>query len=474
MGATGEFDVVVVGAGVLGCAVAARLSATTARVCVIEAERDVAEHASKGNAGIAVSYYGPPGIQQTELINASWPHWEDLTGRLQVPYRRIGAVMVATDDVQAERLEHTRDEIHACGVRAEMLDGADARRLEPLITPHCVAAISMPDEGVIDPMRLTVAYARLAAHNGVAFRFGERVTRIDHDDDGRTSIATHVGTRLRARFVVNAAGVATGVISELAGGETLHCWPRKGQYVVLDRSFGERLSKIVFSTHLPDTKGSNVVPTTHGSVLLGPTATDHDDADDRTTDTATITEIRRLAALLVPATADAPAIRAFAANRPAGDEAHRLRVDTIVPNLVHVTDRSAGVSLSPAAAERVWELLRGAGLDAREWADAAATLPRVAMLRTAADPRPLIAADPRYGQVVCVCEQVSAAEIDAALSSPIPAVSVDGVRKRCGAMYGRCQGALCMAGISFMTALHTGTGPSDVLHTSRGSLGSGR
>src|SRR5262249_7844273 len=191
--------------------------------------------------------------------------------------------------------------------------------------------------------------------NGVRIRLGERVLGIEHDGD-LSSVITFRG-RLETRFVVNAAGLGADQISALAGGESLRIWPRQGQYVVLDREFGETLTKIVFSTHTPQTKGSNVVPTTHGSVLLGPTALDIEDRDDRATDPETVAWILEHARRLVPATADAYIMKTFAANRPAGDEIHRLRIDAKQPRLLHVTDRSAGVSISPAAAGLVLELL---------------------------------------------------------------------------------------------------------------------
>lgn len=454
----------------LGTAVAARLSATTASVCLLEAEADVCEGASKGNAGVAVSYYGPPGTLETELINRSCPRWEDICARLNVPYRRIGGVMVALDDAEAERLEHTRHQLDEAGVRGELLTGARVRDIEPLVTADCVAGLLMPDEGVIDPMALTVAYANLAATNGAAVRLGARVERIDRGDDGTSVLQTPHGP-VRARFVVNAAGVHAGHIAKLAGGEDLRCWPRKGQYAVIDRAFAEQLSTIVFCTHSPDTKGINVVPTTHGSALLGPTATDIDDPDDKATDADTVSAMIDSARRLVPALSRDLVIKTFAANRPAGDEQHRLRFDAHVDNLLHCTDRSAGVSLSPAAADLTLELLRTAGLTAEHRPDAVTALPTAPRLRTATDPDALFARDPLFGQVVCACEHVSAAEINRALTGPVPANSVDGVRKRTGATYGRCQGSLCAAGVSFMTALATNTGPATVRQTSRGTVG---
>lgn len=464
------FDVVVIGGGVLGTAVTAGLAATTASVCLVESETDVSEGASKGNAGVAVSYYGPPGTLETELINRSCPRWEDVAARLDVPYRRIGAVMVAVDSEEAARLEHTLEELKEAGVRGQLLSPRQVRQAEPLITDQAIAGLLMPDEGIIDPMALTIAYANLAAINGAVIRLATRVTGVSHEEDG-SRIRTTGGT-IRARYIVNAAGVGAGEISAMAGGEELRYWPRKGQYAVVDRAFAQRLTRIVFCTHSATTKGINVVPTTHGSALLGPTAHDLTDPDDKATDAPTVAALIESATKLVPSITPEFIMKSFAANRPASDEQHRLRFDRQVPNLLHCTDRSAGVSISPAAADLTVELLRQAGLDAAGRADAVTVLPTMPRLRTVADPSILVQKDNLYGQVVCACEHVSAAEINHALEMPVPATSVDGVRKRTGAAYGRCQGSLCTAGISFMTALHTKTGPATVKQTARGTVGS--
>jgi glycerol-3-phosphate dehydrogenase len=463
-------DVAVVGGGVLGCAIAARLSATRASVCLLEAAGDVAEGASKGNAGIAVSYYGGPGTLDTELIGRANPGWEALCARLDVPYRRIGALMLALDDAEAAKLDEVAAEARACGARTAPIDGDRARALEPLVAPACRAALHLPDEGIVDPMRLTVAFARLAAANGCDVRRGAPVTALHREAGGRTRLVTPHG-ELRARFVVNAAGAAAGAVSALAGGEPYAVWPRKGQYVLLDREFGRRLRSIVFATPLADTKGVNVVPTTHGACLLGPTAADHDDARDAATDADTLAAVRASAARLVPASAAAAPIKVFAANRPASDERLRLRLDPRVNWLLHATNRSTGVSVAPAAAERALALLREAGLDAPDRDGAVRALPAVPRLRTARDPERLTALDPAYGQVVCACEQVSAAELAAALRGPVGARSVDAVRKRTGATYGRCQGAMCLAGVTFLCAMASGDGPAGARLTAAGSVG---
>jgi glycerol-3-phosphate dehydrogenase len=459
----GSYDVVVVGGGVLGTAIALRVAQTSASVCLLEREDDVGEWASKGNAGIATTYYAPPGTPEAELIATSHPRWEDICDRLDVPYARIGALTVALDDAQAARLPELRDAAVAAGAGdVRLVDADEALRLEPLLAPGVRRALVLPGEGIIDPMRLVCAYAELAAANGATIALGATVIGTETAGERLTAVHTTRGN-VRARFVVNAAGVGAGAVSAMAGGEPLGTRPRKGQYWVLDRAFGARMRWIVLPVPDPDTRGVQVVPTTNGSVLLGPSAQDIDDEWDRATDRECLDEIMALTQALVPEVSPALAIKTFAANRAAtGDETLRLRVDPLVPNLVQAGNRSTGISSSPAMADRTLELLRGQGLEAEDRRDAVERLPRVRRLLLDDDPESLGDVDPGYRQVVCACEDVTAAEIDAALRARVPATSIDGVRKRTRATGGRCQGAVCMAGVAFLCSLRTGRAPADV------------
>lgn len=464
-----RFDVAVIGGGVLGTAIAARLSQTDASVCLLEAAADVGEGASKGNAGVAVSYYGGPDDLDTRLINASNSRWEEVCQRLDVPYRRVGALMVALDDAEAAHLSEIQGEVTACGVRSELLTGRSARTLEPLVSDRCRSALWMPDEGVIDPMRLTIAYAELAVRNGATIRLGAPVIGFVRDGDRVVAVSTPRET-IRVEFVVNATGLALGTISALAGGEAFKMWPRTGEYLVLDREFGSHLNHIVFATQLPDTKGIHVIPTTSGTALLGPTAEDGGSPENPTHE-LTLDAVFHRARRLIPSLSREYVIKSYAASRPASDQRVRVRPDANVPNLLHVSNRSTGVAASLGTADLALELLQGAGLAGAPRTSAVVTNPPVRRLLHDSQPEQLSDEDPRYGQVVCVCEQVSAAEIAAALESPVPARSIAGVWKRTHATGGRCQGSVCMAGVAFMCSLAHGLSPADVLATDSGTIG---
>jgi glycerol-3-phosphate dehydrogenase len=466
----GVFDVVVIGGGVLGTAMSARLATTHARVAVLEAAADVAEGASKGNAGVAASYYAKPGTLDARLVSATYPLWEEVCERLDVPYRRTGAVMVALDEEQADYMSTTVfEEASGCGVRVELLSGQEVRDREPLISSDCIAGLWLPDEGVIDPMRLTVAFAELAVRNGAEYHFSTSVIGFERDGDSISAVLTNRGA-IRTRYVVNAAGMNAGTMSALAGGEPLSFWPRKGQFWLIDKEFGQSLRHIVFSTPGTISRGLHVIPTTSGSLLLGPTSEDVG-SEDNETEPETLDDILVQARRLVPSIPPEMAIKYYAANRPASDETARVRMDPEVRNLLHLSNRSAGVGASLGSAEMAFELLNRAGLDAAERADAVQVNPPVRKLAHDPHPDELLTVDRRYGQVVCVCENVSAAEIAAALTSPVPARSIAGVWKRTHATGGRCQGSVCAAGVAFMCSLALNVPPEDVPVTETGFLG---
>ena len=457
-------DVVVIGGGVVGCAIAWRLSSTPARVTLVEAAHDLCEGASKGNTGIATSGGdAAPGTLELDLIRRSSPRWEDICRRLDTPFHRIGTLAVATTEDDEQRLPELFQEARMGGAAAEIVSGERARELEPLITPDARAALYFPDDGIIDSIRLTIGYAELAARNGVEVLRSSPVTAIERDGDRVVSV-TAGRRRIPTRSVVNAAGLEADTISRLAGGEAFRTWPRQGQYWLLDRELGGRFRKVVGGVPTPATRGIYCVPTTNRSLLLGPTAVDHEDRGDRAVDAETLEQVFAAAQRLVPAVRREYAIKTFAANRPASDPIYRIGRDATVENLVHAAGiRSTGVSSSPAAAEMVQGLLEELGMPVgEERPDALVDLEPLPRLLGHPRPQELIARDERYGQVICACEQVTAAEIAAAHEMRVPPVSLEGVRKRTRATGGRCQGAYCLAGVSFLHSICSGRRPEQI------------
>ncbi len=331
------------------------------------------------------------------------------------------------------------------------------------MTESARAALHIPADGIVDSLRLTLGYAELAARNGVEFHLSTPVTGFAVDGDRITAVHTPRGT-VQTRFVVNAAGVEADTISALAGGEEFRCWPRQGQYWLLDRELGGRFRKVVGGVPNEVTRGIYCVPTTNRSLLLGPTAEDREDRRDRAVDAATLDHVFDAAHALVPSVRREYAIKTFAANRPASDITYRVEADRNRANLIQAAGiRSTGVSSSPALAAYVHELLAAAGAPVEHEAPGAQqALEPVGRLLHHPRPQELIARDPRYGQVVCACEQVTAAEIAAAFDARLAPRSLDALRKRTRATGGRCQGAVCLAGVSFLFSLYADVKPWQV------------
>ncbi len=470
-------DVLIIGGGVIGTAIAARLSQTKLRVCLVEKAGDIAEGASKGNAGGASSYYDPPGNLAERLTTASYKRWEDICDRLNVPYRRIGGLMPAFTEQEEALLPPVYEEARACGVRAELLTGKQALKIEPLLSKACRSAVLLADDGIIDPMRLVFAYAELAARNGVTIRFDSPVIGFE-TQGGQVTDAITPHETIHAHYFVNAAGLFADVISQLAGGEGFRMWPRRGQYWLLDREFGTKINHIIYEVAIPETgtKGIHIYPTTNRSLLLGPSAEDIEDRYDTSTDPKTLEHVFQKVKRTVPAVSLDYVIKSFAALRPACDEPFFIRVDRKIPNLIHAVSRSIGVTTSPGIADYVLELLKESGLQVEENLSAVNRLPTIPRLGHDLKPEEidLKAVGPNFSQVVCVCEQVTAGEIEAALTAHVPARSIDGVRKRTGACGGRCQGAMCMAGVTFLCSVHGDQPPEKFLMREGGEIGIGR
>ena len=457
-------DVAVVGAGVVGAAIAAELARRELRVLWLESAHDVCEGASKANSGIACSGYDiAPDTLESALVRASSPRWESICGALDVPFARVGALALAFGDEDLDGLGRLASQAAAAEVDAEVVEGPRLRALLAGQAPAARRALHVPGEGIVDPIRLTLGWASLAVRNGAELRRSSPVRGFRRDPGGLISHVETGSEALEVRAVVNAAGVRADEVSRSAGAEELISWPRKGQFLLLDRALGERVPRILATIPAEHGRGVLAVPTTNRSVLLGPTAVDGSDREDTATDADTFERLLSDARRLVPGADRAHLIKTFAGLRPAGEPTYRIERSRLVPNLVHVAGiRSTGVSSAPAVAELVCRLLGDAGVEAPVRARAVARLPRVNRLAELPSDHIDAVADPEARSVVCACEHVTVAEIRAACGGPVPATSLAGVRKRTRAMAGRCQGACCQADVGAILAAERGYVPSQV------------
>jgi glycerol-3-phosphate dehydrogenase len=474
-----SYDIAVIGAGVIGAAIAAELSRYALRVVWFEAAHDVAEGASKANSAIACTGFDmAPGSLESDLILRSNPQWEDICRALDVPFRRIGALSLAFEDSDRESLQNLAAQAGSIGIEAELISGDALRRAAKTAAPSAIEALHVPREGIIDPIRLTLGLAKLAVLNGVELRRSTPVTGFRHDASGAIS---HVITREGATAVgavINAAGVNADVITEAADAEPFTMWPRKGQFLLLDRAVGHLVPKIMCTAPTPHTRGIYAVPTTNRTVLVGPTAVDEEDRADKSTDGDTLDGVWARAQRLLPTGLERRHVtKTFSGLRPASDRTYRIEVSAEVPNLVHAAGiRSTGVSAAPGVAAYVADLVRDKVMDLSAKAAVRESIPRIPRLAeldtdaaAAAFTAAPGAAPDQHPMVVCACEHVTAAEIAAECRGPVPATSLDGVRKRTRATAGRCQGAYCSVGVSFILSAATGDAPGEVRQGEPGS-----
>ena len=325
-----------------------------------------------------------------------------------------------------------------------------------MLTPECRGAVHLPDEGLIDPVRLTCGYAELAAANGAEIRLSCPVLGFDAADGVLTAVHTPAGP-VRARWVVNAAGVASGVVSALAGGEEIRIWPRKGQYWVLDRGLrGAAAQDGAAGADAADPQGAGG-PTTNGSALLGPDAQEITDPADKGTDPASLRALLRLTEQLVPEVSLEYAIKTYAANRAAAESSCGCVRTRTARTCSRSETAPPACPPRPARPTWCWNCCARPASTTRSSRSRCARLRKVRRLRHDPNPESLPDDDPRYRQVVCVCEQVRRPRSPRSSSGTCRPVD-RGHRKRTQATGGRCQGSVCMVGVAFLCSLHTGLG----------------
>lgn len=452
-----DADVLVIGAGPVGCSIAWRLSKHKARVVVVERRHDVGCGAASANSGITGSGWAlAHGSIESKLTVASNPRWEEIADELALSYNRCGSIMLARSEEEAARLPGMVEEARSNGVKTERIGRGEIARLAPSATPDALAGMLIPCEGVIDTPRVTIGYAQIAALNGVRFFFNEPVIAATRNRERVLQVHTpHL--KVSAAHVVIAAGLGGDTVSRILGCEDFQMTAKRGEYLIFDREVGSKVTKILQMMPNPVSHGLMIIPTAHGGLLVGPTAVDIEDKTDTSSNEDVLARILEDGRGLMPELDERFVIKSYSGNRPHSEERlYRIEPSELAANVVQCAAiRSIGVSCSPALADHVFDLLTDQGLQAPIRHDAQQRLER---------PRPLFetldcesaAEDPLGKTVVCMCEKVTAAEVHAALQSPIPARSVGGVARRTHATYGRCQGAGCGAGVAFIASLYLG------------------
>jgi glycerol-3-phosphate dehydrogenase len=447
---------VVIGGGVVGCTVLRELALRGIDAVLLEAEADIGQGTSKANSAILHSGYdAKPGTTEAALLRRSRELWPELIDELGVPFLAVGAVMLAmTSDERRRLVDEIVPVADAHGVPTEVVDGAALRELAPFVTPDAAAGLHIPAEGIVDPFWLTRAFAESAIATGARVLTSAPVTALSVEGE-RVEVTTGNGATFVADQAIDCAGLWADDVAALAGDTSFSIRPRKGQFLVSEMTFG--VDRIVLPIPGPMGKGMLVTPIIFGGVLLGPTAEDIDDKRDRSTDRATRDRVIDACAAMVPDVRRMTPIRQFAGLRAASSTGDYILRPSTAGDRLHIVAgiRSTGISASAAIAEAVVEEVAAR----RGWG--------TGQVRAGRPVEPDW--DAVAGEVVCVCRSVAEAEISAALARPSPAVTVDGLKRRCGAGFGDCQGNLCQIDLVARLAERHDREPWQIEKDGRGS-----
>jgi glycerol-3-phosphate dehydrogenase len=463
-----EYDVIIIGAGVVGSMVARALSRYRLRVLLMDKAADVGEGTTKANTAIVhAGYDAKPGSLKSRFNLAGNAMFDRLCADLEVDFDRCGSYVVGVsqeDMVTLEALYRRGVENGVPGL--SLIDGEEMRRREPGLTPDTTGALFAASGGIVDPFDLCIAAAENAVLNGVEIALETEALDFTRGADGAISgVVTNRGT-FGSRWVVNAAGLWADELMHKAGLDGFHITPRKGEYFVLDRVAAEGVRNVLFPCPTPVSKGILVTRTIHGNVMLGPNACDVDERDDVATTAPGLNEVMTGALRLVPGLEARHVIRTYAGLRAAGSTGDFVIEIPPEPGglLVLAGIESPGLTASPAIAEHVVELLGDAGLELVERPDYDATRRRIPRFSEMDDDerREIISRDPRYGHIVCRCEMVTEGEIVAACHRPIPARTYDAVKRRTRVGTGRCQGAFDTPLTLQIMARELGVSPLDI------------
>ena len=453
-------DILIVGGGVVGCALARELSRYRVSVTVVERGWDVAEGASKANSGIVhAGYDAVPGTLKARFNVEGANQFPALCEALGVPYARCGALVVGFSEEDRATLQELMDRGLANGVpELSIIERDELLALEPNLNPQACCALLVPTSGIVSPYELTFAFADDAALNGVSFRFGVEVQSVVRGEDGLFTVRTSQGD-WKCRVFVNCAGASSAELHNLLSPEKLQITHRRGQYYLLDHPKAAPFARTIFQCPSKMGKGVLVSPTVHGNVLLGPSAEDIDDPMDTETTQSGLDYVMEKVRLTWPGVSLRTNITNFS-----GVRAHEEGGDFILgpvqgcPGAYEAAGiESPGLSSAPAIGQYLAGIIAGDCALARK----AEIVPYQKPLKpfremTLEEQEKALAENPLYGSIICRCEVVTEAEIVAAVHRPVPALHIDAVKRRTRAGMGRCQGGFCSPRVAAIISREAG------------------
>ncbi len=467
-----RYDIAVIGCGVVGAAVARQLSQYRLSVCVLEKENDVAVGTTKANSAIIHAGYDPrPGSLMAKLNARGVELVKELAPKLHFPYQPIGSLLLAFTEENLETVEVLYQRGRHNGVPGlKILSADEVREMEPNVNPEVKGALYAPSAGIVSPWRMALAFAESAVRNGVELRRNCPVTGISKTKDGY-ELDTPSGM-ISAQYVVNSTGVDAFTVACLLKQPTYKMKPSRGEYYLMDKCAGNTVHHVIFQCPTKVGKGVLVSPTVDGNLIVGPNAEPVEGSLDTGTTAEGLAFVRKMALLSVPGLNWRDSIRNFAGVR-ANTNIDDFQIHWLEPGFLDVAGiKSPGLSSAPAIGEYVAELLMRDGVKLLRKGDFQEELPEKLHFKELSpeEKAQAVRENPLYGRIICRCETVTEGEMVDALHSLIPPVSIDGIKRRCGAGMGRCQGGFCGSRVHEIIARETGMPMEDVMQDRAGMV----
>ncbi|EOU1992320.1 FAD/NAD(P)-binding oxidoreductase [Clostridium perfringens] len=463
-------DIIVIGAGVVGCSIARELSKYNLDVLVVEKNSDVSEGISKGNSGIVHAGYNEKiGTLKAKLNIEGNKIFDDLSRDLQFPFKRNGAFILAFSDEEMKTLESLKENGEKLGVEGlEILTREEALNIEPNLNKEIVGVLNVKTSGIVSPYEMTIALAENAAENGVEFKLNSKVTNIEKISEGY-KVTLNNKELVSGKIIINASGLEGAFLNNLVSRTKREINPVKGEYCLFDKVAGAMINKTLFQVPNKLSKGVLVTPTAEGNLLVGPNA-----VEGKTLETSRegIDEILDKSKKSLEELPVARILNTFSGIRPktkGGDFIIEEVEDA--KNFINVIGiDSPGLTAAPAIGVYVVNMIKER-LDLVEKKNFKKTREKIVRFAELSleEKNKLIKEKPSYGHMVCKCEFVTEGEIVEAIHRPIKALTVDAIKRRTRASMGGCQGVGCTLPISKILSRELGIDISDINKNSEGS-----
>lgn len=445
-----KYDIIIIGCGITGASIALELSKYKLNVLVLEKENDVAMGTTKANSAIIHAGYDPrPGTKMARLNVLGSEMTKDLAKRLNFHYQQIGSFVIGRSNQDKELIEELYSRGKQNGVKDLKILTSREEILalgEDNLDEDIDIALYAPTAAIVSPWEMCLAFIENAMYNGVEVKTNAKVEKIEKEE-GTFKVSTKDNTYL-ASYIINCAGIDSDEVSKLpTGHKEFEITSVKGEYYLLDKSQGNLVHHVIFQTPSEVGKGVLVSPTVHGNLIVGPNAIDNEEKHSTSTTILGLSQVREKAKLTSTKINLMENIRNFAGNRATikGREDFLIEESKETPHLIHFAGiKSPGLSSAPAFGLEAKAILEKCGLVFTlkdNYKDH--PLPTFFKELSLEEKEKKIKENPLYGRVICRCETITEGEIVSAIHQNLPGRTIDGIKRRCNAGMGRCQGGFC-------------------------------